>query len=127
MLIFLFLYVFNFFYKKVIIRYSKPFQATGSPQSSPEVSHPAHFYRKTARDPQKDGIAGSFSIFLLGMLPGLFCFVHADIIEEPAGELAGNGCAGELDLSGCIRVVDCQGLRIELACRNAAEGLRSHS
>ena len=82
---FFFLYVFNFFYKKVIIRYSKPFQATGSPQSLPEASHPAHFYRKTARDPQKDGIAGSFSLFLLGMLPGLFCFVHADVVDEPAG------------------------------------------
>ena len=51
----------------------------------PEASHPAHFYRKTARDPQKDGIAGSFSMCLLGMLPGLFCFAHADVVDEPAG------------------------------------------
>ena len=67
---FFFLYVFNFFYKKVIIRYSKPFQAAGSPQSSPEASHPAHFYRKTARDPQKKMVSRAVSVcFCSGCYP----------------------------------------------------------
>ena len=65
--------------------------------------------------PRIRGIAGISPIILHGIIRGLLSLVHADVVKEPAGKLAGNGCAGELDLSGCIRVVDCQGLFVKLA------------